>query len=501
MLGHPAVVTGIMLPLQLEMEFVHMKINALIRGVVVCLFSCATIVLCGCGGSGFTGSLTGRDGDGSGPQPGATQAQITAVSPSTIAAASAPFTLTITGLNFVSSTVVMFDSQPLVTTYVSPTMLKAQVPVARITGPGNVSVIPSPQGSFNFGTTFTITQPTLSGNKAFAVTKVAIQANDMVWSPTRSLFYLSISTADPSKPGTITTLDPKSMQFGQSVTTGLNPGKLAISDEGSFLYAAFNDTYSVRRYTLSALQQDITIPLRIGTDTNYGAADIQVQPTNPRALAVARLASNVNYRTADDVTVFDDTNARAQTARGGTNIPIARLLWSGSGTLFGTEEMGGQTLYVLAVDGSGAQLKTKLQAPTSLTGTLHLGSTGSLIFLDRGYILDSSSGAGVANFPVNALQQGFSTAPLLAIDSKLNLAYFLGRTFVASGTGNYVIEAFDLTDLHLVGTASLADITGTPSRFYRWGDQGLAFLTTDSTGAGKGGVYVISGGFVTHPAE
>ncbi|RZU42042.1 YncE family protein [Edaphobacter modestus] len=478
--------------------------NKFVRGTFVSFFCLGFSVLLGCGGSQFTGSLTGRDGgDGTGPQPAKGQAQVTSLSPSTIAAAAPSFTLTVTGLNFVPTTTVMWDTTPLTTTYVSSTVLQAQVPTALLGIPGSTeSITPSPVGTFNYGVNFAITAPQLDGNKSFTVSKSAVQANDMVWSPSDSRFYLAVSSRDTSKPNTVTSLDPQSGLFGSSIPTGSNPAKLAISADGAYLYASLNDSSAVQRYTLPALQSDITIPLGVGSSPNYFASDLQVQPTNSHALAVARMASNTNYPDQGDVVIYDDTTPRAQTTSSPTNLKINELLWNTNGqNLYGITSIAAINLYIMSVDSTGLQIKTSPGITASLNGGLHFDSPTGYIYSDDGIVLDPQNAGLVANFPLGALQSGLNSGSLMIPDSKLNTAYFLGRTIDGPGPGNYVIEAFDLTHFNLLGTASIPNVSGTPYRFVRWGSNGLAFLTTDSNGTGAaGGVYLVSGDFVTSPA-
>ena len=139
----------------------------------------------------FTGTLANRDGNGGAPTPLPGQPQVTSLSPGTVVAGAGSFTLTVNGLNFGPTTTVMWDNNTsLTTTYVSSTVLQAQVPASLIAKPGTTTIIPSPVSSFNFGTNFTITVPPLTGNNSFSVSMVPVQANDMAWNQANQQFYL-----------------------------------------------------------------------------------------------------------------------------------------------------------------------------------------------------------------------------------------------------------------------------------------------------------------------
>lgn len=87
-------------------------------------------------------------------------ATITALSPNTKVAGSATFTLTVTGTNFVSGSVVNFNGATLTTTFVSATQLTATVPAGAVatTGTFNVTVT-NPANSVSAAATFTVTAP------------------------------------------------------------------------------------------------------------------------------------------------------------------------------------------------------------------------------------------------------------------------------------------------------------------------------------------------------
>ncbi len=83
----------------------------------------------------------------------------TSLSPSSATAGGAAFTLTVTGSNFISSSVVKWNSTSLTTTYVSATSIKGAVTAAMIATAGSATVTvfnPAPGGGTSAGLTFTI---------------------------------------------------------------------------------------------------------------------------------------------------------------------------------------------------------------------------------------------------------------------------------------------------------------------------------------------------------
>jgi len=87
---------------------------------------------------------------------------MTSLSPATATAGGPGFTLTVTGTNFVPSSVVRWNGAARTTTYVSATQLAAAIPAADIAtaGPAQVTVVnPAPGGGTSNPQTFTILNP------------------------------------------------------------------------------------------------------------------------------------------------------------------------------------------------------------------------------------------------------------------------------------------------------------------------------------------------------
>src|ERR1051325_3755582 len=115
----------------------------------------AGILFSGCGGGGSTPPPNGN-GNGN-PLP-----SVTSISPSSATAGEASFTLTVTGSNFVSGSVVNWAGTALTTTFVSSTSLTAPVPASDLSTAGTAQVIvtnPAPGGGTSTAKIFNINNP------------------------------------------------------------------------------------------------------------------------------------------------------------------------------------------------------------------------------------------------------------------------------------------------------------------------------------------------------
>ena len=122
---------------------------------------------------------------------------ISSLSPSSVAAGSTPFTLTVNGSSFVANSTVDWNGTPLTTTYVSASKLTASVPASDVTTTGTATITvvnPTPGGGTSSGSSFTITAvnpvPSISsispssvaaGSTAFTLT---VSGSDFVASST-----------------------------------------------------------------------------------------------------------------------------------------------------------------------------------------------------------------------------------------------------------------------------------------------------------------------------
>ena len=116
------------------------------------LIASLLLALAACGGGGGGGSTTPP---ASNPAP-----TISAISPMNVEIAGAPFTLTVSGSDFTSSSVIQWNDASLSTTFVSSSQLTTQVPAANIAVPADSAV--------------TVTTPSPGGGTSSAVTLSAI---------------------------------------------------------------------------------------------------------------------------------------------------------------------------------------------------------------------------------------------------------------------------------------------------------------------------------------
>jgi hypothetical protein len=123
---------------------------------------------------------------------------------------------------------------------------------------------------------------------------ISLKTNDIIYEPTSGHIYASVPDDSGDYENSIVAIDIATGEIIESIAVGLNPGKLALSDDGSFLYVGLNGTGSIRRVNLLSHSADLELPLPVTDrecDTNY-ATDIAVITNQPQTIAVSSIRCN-----------------------------------------------------------------------------------------------------------------------------------------------------------------------------------------------------------------
>jgi hypothetical protein len=237
----------------------------------------------------------------------------------------------------------------------------------------------------------------------------------------------------------------------------LQPARLAVSDDGSKVYAADNSNGWIERVigTTGAADITITLPPDPTTGEVMTITDIAVVPGAPQTLVVV-----VGLGSQEKVMVYDDDVPRAATAQ----VKSSSLIVFGDAT----------TLYALAGDGS-------LETLTLSSDGIHSGSAaptpnlftqsrqeflfdGQLAFADDGHVVDLKQGVLLGSYGV---------AGPVAVDPTGNRSYIVlpasaGTDFIPLALGE-----FDRTAFTRLRTLTLS-VRGTRNLLVRAADGTLA---------------------------
>lgn len=284
-----------------------------------------------------------------------------------------------------------------------------------------------------------------------AIRQLALPTQDLISDPFTARLYATVPASSGVYSNSLARLDPLSGVVEAAQYLGLDPDRLAVSDDGQFLYIGLDGDYSVRQFSLVTQTPGLAFSLGAG----HYALDLDVMAGNPEVVAVSR--SQFQPGGPAGIAIYDHGIKRANEAGGSTVIAFGS-----SNVLYGfwnyTTEYG---FYRMLVDAIGVTVQSSsglIQAYADIqydAGRLYT-TTGGVMDPDQMKWLGQLSVSG----PVKS-------------DSVLNRVYVLFQE-----GGIWFLGAFDRTTLALCGHLAIPGLAGNPSSLVRWGTNGLAFRTT-----------------------
>ena len=431
---------------------------------------------------------------------------LTAISPQFVTVGD-PLTITATGSYFIAGTQIQWNGNALTTTSVNTTTLTAQVPSSNLTAAATVSVTafnPGPGG----GPSATIFPLTIFSGST-RVAGIPLSANDIVWDRAHGLIYASVPDATGSASGNIEAINPVTATVTSQVAAGSNPNQLSVSANSSQLWVGEDGTGSVERFALPALTSDLQF--KLPKPSPYiipRAMSLQAAPDSADTVAVLL----GNYGDSIGTMIFDGATQRPA-AVGSDYYNIVSIAWNSTASRLYGSEFGCEathvtkcyTLDVMEVDSAGVSMANSYPNAfpyLSDAAAIHSyfdPSTGYL-YSNNGKVLNPATGDLVGAFDLSP----FYGDVFCAVDSAQGLVFFVGETMTqTSGPFGYTIEVFDKSSYRLLHTLLIPNLAvgqGSPKRFIRWGNSGLAFLTPSGTLSSNPMLYLIDGKFVNSTA-
>jgi hypothetical protein len=398
---------------------------------------------------------------------------VSSVSPGTARAGQPAFTLTITGTGFTASSVVHWNGSALATQLVGPMTITASVAASAVAGAGvaQVAVVNTLTDTRSSIATIPILDGTLTLE---APVTVPIKNNHIVYDPKRSVFYVSV-LRNPSNPfapnnNTVAKLSTDGTILA-SIDVGPDPARMAISDDGQFLYVLLATAPTVSRVNLASFTKDMQFEIadHNGIGWSYGE-DIEVLPGSARSVAISR--SNMcclieregatQYEALarhEGVGIYDEGVLRSLSTQrydGATRIvrsPNAGFIYGYNNN---TSEHG---LRRIVLTPAGA--RDDLVRPGVIPGTgVDIEQDGNLIFATSGVVVDGQTLTALGTIPAVGVVRP-------------DVAH--GRVhFLANGQ----IRTFGYLSYEPLGTYTNPVLTG--KTLIRWGTDGLAVGGGDS---------------------
>lgn len=131
-------------------------------------------------------------------------------------------------------------------------------------------------------------------NAQFEVRLLHVVTSDLVYEPFSKKIYASITSANGANGNSLGIINPSTYKLEQTVFIGSEPSKLAVSDDGEYIYSGFSGSSTVRRMKLSTLSLEAPFSLGYGSLGPLFAEDLEVMPGNHDVVAVSRKMTGVS---------------------------------------------------------------------------------------------------------------------------------------------------------------------------------------------------------------
>lgn len=452
---------------------------------LICILLLSAL-LDGCGGGNGTSATTN-------PPPLAPV--LSSIVPSSVMAGASDITIQANGTNFSDSSIVQWNSSALQTTFVSGSQLTAVVPAADLTNVGTAQVrISSNQSGTTDSAALTFTIAAVQPHSTWIRT-LNYMPNDIAWDAGHGKILASMGSNDAIAPNSLLVIDPVSAQVVTTAPAGNDPNLLSVSSDHSYLWVGQDGNSSVQRFTLPDLQPDVSITLPPNT---YGippqAVSLEAARNNPHTIAVD--AGHWGYSPPGwNIYVFDDAVQRTESiGLIGAGLPyIDWLQWGkDDSTVYGTQyttidSPGG--VVSMAVTSSGI---TKLPGDGGFpggTGMYSYFSPSTGLMYSYSTVADPPKLANVGEYDL------FGEIWQCVPDANLG-RYFCAVEPQLYGPGAE-LWVFDLARFNLLDRVDLSGVvTGSFGRLIRWGQAGLALISTNDVYGGNGGLFLIDGAAV-----
>ena len=201
---------------------------------------------------------------------------LTAISPTAITAGSPNFSLTVTGAGISNSSTVLVNGVSHSVSYTGGNTATVSVNATEVTAVGNLNVTvvnTSPGG----GTSSVLQLQVVGAGRCLRT--LNYPTLDIVPDAVHQLLYASVSSSSTTNPNSIIAINPLQGAVVTVQTIPGQPGQLAVTDDGSYLYVSLPATGQISRLILPSLTPDINWTL------GYAPEDLEAAPGQPHTVA------------------------------------------------------------------------------------------------------------------------------------------------------------------------------------------------------------------------
>lgn len=393
-----------------------------------------------------------------------------------------PIVIQVSGTNFYPASVVTANGLPQSTTYASQQQLQATLSSSIASTIGEVQIgvsTPSPGGGASTSIPLTL------------YNQLSQEAASLASVPGSSTVYASVPSSAGANPDTVVPINPLTGATGTPIPVGHDPGLLAGSSDGNYVFVVLNQDQTVQRINLASGSVDRTFafpPPPCSYCGPQGPVDLQGVPSSPTEVVLALQGEMALYNDQGLVNYIPTSSiAFSPTfdsfAFAGNPLAIYALPFTlVQNSFFSIVNLNAQGLSYTPVTGTNF-------GGNNTTGT-QVVSDGTLLYTFSGQVWDPSAQKQTGSFPVTAINAGsFPNLHSLTIENSAAKLFLLG---FSGTTSQLEISAYNKNSLALNGALAFPQVQDVLARsLVRWGSNGLAFLAWPSSGPNLQVPYVL----------
>jgi len=297
---------------------------------------------------------------------------------------------------------------------------------------------------------------------------VPLEASDVVYDPIGKRLWASLPASASRNPNTVVSINPANGAIGKPIAMSYDPQRLAVSDDGQYLYVALNGSNQIQRIVLKTRTIDRTFPIPV--DPAYGqtiAQYMNVVPGSPELLVTALFR---NASPAEDgIALYNDTglvNWLVNDYQYGYP-SVDSFTFAGTPPVVYTVPFTVKTSFFQIYDVNGAGIAAVSAGYSNTYENSAIASDGTLLYIADGSVWNPTTQA-----EVGSIQPPLFDPVSLIPDTAIGRTYFLDE-FASNGV---TVESYNQATLTLHGSVSFPSFYP-PDVFAlsRWGSQGFAF--------------------------
>jgi DNA-binding beta-propeller fold protein YncE len=306
----------------------------------------------------------------------------------------------------------------------------------------------------------------------FAIQQLTLPVRDVVYSALTEKLYVSVPSSGGAYANSVVAVDPATGTLGGAISVGLDPTKMAVSNDGRSLYVGINGAHAIQRIDLTT--GIAAAPFALGSNPQYGAYvadDIAVVPGKPNTVAVALANQTVSPRHEGVALYVDGMRLPDKTQR--HTGPTILEFCGADNTLYGynteSSEFG---LYRLVLNDTGVRAEM-LARKLGVDFDMDLACADGLLYPSSGRVTNPRTLTLVGTYRRLSFYEA-----AIAVDAGRERAYIFGGDSDAfSGNGSGTLYVYQQRSFQLVETHTFQPVRGAARTLIQASANTLALMT------------------------